>query len=142
MARFVFQLQGVLRQRKLVEQDRQRDLAAVLGELAALQNQLKALDQSVQTTNADVRQNHLTGQLDMSFLSAHRRYLNATQRRAMTLVQQMAEVQKRVDETRARLADAAKQRKIIEKLRERQHQRWSAEQSRRESLAADELATQ
>lgn len=142
MARFVFQLEGVLRQRKLVEQDRQRDLAAVLGQLTALQNELKALDASVQATSGDVRANHLTGPLDMSFLAAHRRYLLATQRKAMTLVQQMAEVQKHVDAARGRLAEAAKQRKIIEKLRERQHERWLAEQNRKEMLAADEAATQ
>ena len=40
------------------------------------------------------------------------------------------------------LAEAAKQRKIMEKLRERQQERWQAEQSRKELALSDEVAMQ
>src|SRR4051794_11749263 len=81
MATFHFPLDGVLRQRKLAEDQRQRDLAAVQAEMAALEAQLRAMDQEVQGTTADVRDNHLTGRLDLTYLAAHRRYTLAMQRK-------------------------------------------------------------
>jgi flagellar export protein FliJ len=47
-----------------------------------------------------------------------------------------------VDSARVSLAEAAKQRKILEKLRETQEQRWREELSRKETIAADEVAMQ
>jgi len=142
MPKFVFKLEGVLKQRKFAEQEKQRAVASVGAEMSVLQNELKGMDQAVQAANLDLKMNHLTGGLDMNYLAAHRRYLNATQRRAMQVVQKMALVQKKLEEAQALLIEAAKARKIIEKLRERQYERFREEMARKEMLAADEVATQ
>ena len=141
MAQFVFQLEAVVRQRKLIEEQRQRELAAVQAEMAALESQLRALDQEAQAATADVRENRLTGRLDLGFLAAHRRYTLAMQRKALGLAQQMASVQRRVDEARAALAEAAKKRKILEKLRERRYAQWAEDLNRKEMAQLDEVAT-
>jgi flagellar export protein FliJ len=47
-----------------------------------------------------------------------------------------------VDAAQAALAEAAKQRKIIEKLKEKSFERWRAEQARKEMMEADEIAMQ
>jgi flagellar export protein FliJ len=60
----------------------------------------------------------------------------------MEVVQAMAKQQLKVEEAQQHLAEAAKQRKIIEKLRERAQERWRAEQAHKEALAADEVVTQ
>jgi flagellar protein FliJ len=78
----------------------------------------------------------------MAFLTAHRRFLNATQRQAIMIAQKMAGIQQKIEEARKHLLEAAKQRKIVEKLREKQFERWKAESQRKEMLAADEAATQ
>ena len=142
MARFVFKLAGVLKQRLHEERRRQRELAERQAHLASLQQRLKELNDRVQQTNDDVRNNHLTGPLDMNFLAAHRRFLAATQRGAVEIVQRMAIAQKQVDEALAQLAEASKQRKIIEKLRENQFERWRAELDRKEVAGLDEVAMQ
>jgi flagellar FliJ protein len=142
MAKFVFKFDGVLRQREHVETQRQRDLAVVQQEMTRLQADLKQLNDSVQRSTDDLRTNHLTGRLDLGFLAAHRRFSLAMQRKAMGLVQQIAAVQKRVDAAQAALAEAAKQRKIIEKLKEKSFERWRAEQARKEMMEADEIAMQ
>jgi flagellar FliJ protein len=141
MARFVFQLDGVLRQRKLAEEQKQRDLAVVEAEMTALEAQLRELDQSVQSTTADVRTNHLIGRLDLNFLAAHRRYIAATQRKALDLAERMAAVRVRLDAARKALAEAARERKIIEKLREKREAEWKAAQARKEMAALDEIGT-
>jgi flagellar FliJ protein len=142
MPKFVFQLQGVLRHREMVEQQKQRAFALAHAERAAAQAKLKKLDESVQQALADLRANHLTGTLDLSFLAAHRRFMLAMQRQGITLMQKVQEAQKKVDAAQAELAEAAKQRKVIEKLRERQHDRWTQDAVRREMTQLDEVATQ
>src|SRR5881394_3204163 len=113
MPKFTFKLEAVLRHRKVIEQEKQRDHALALAKLKALQDQLNAVNQSMQDTNDDVRRNHLTGKLDLGFITAHRRFLLGMQRKGMEILAQMAGIQKEVEATRAALAEAAKQRKIL-----------------------------
>ena len=142
MARFVFQFDAVLRQRLLAEQERQRDLAVLQAEMVRLKNELKALNDSIQSSAADLKDNRLTGPIDVAFLAAHRRYSMAMQRKGMQLVQDMARQQRRMDDAQRLLAEAAKDRKVMEKLREKQYERWRAEQAGKELAATDEVGMQ
>ena len=142
MPRFIFQLQAVLKHRKNLEQQRQRELAVVLAQMQQLQDQLRALDHSVQDATADLRTNHMVGPIDLSFITAHRRFVLGVQARAMGLVQKMALLQRQVDQARAALAEAAKARKIMEKLRERHFERWKAALGARELAELDEIGMQ
>jgi flagellar FliJ protein len=142
MPKFVFQLEGVLRHRKTLEEQRQRELGVAQTELSRMQAELRSIDEAAKGVSGDVRDNRLTGTLDMAFLAAHRRYVLAMQRKALALAQRMAAQQQAVDAARRQLAEAAKQRKIIEKLRERQLERWRREQSLKESADLDEVNMQ
>jgi flagellar FliJ protein len=142
MPRFKFQLEGVLEHRKNIEQEKQRALAVVLAEMQRLKNELSDLDQLARGAVADLRDNRLTGNLDLSFLAAHRRFTGSVQRKAIAIAQKMALVQRQIDEARAALSQAAKQRKIIEKLRERQLERWQSQQHRQENDELDDIGMQ
>jgi flagellar export protein FliJ len=108
MPQFIFKLQAVLRQRKNIEQQRQRELVGVQRRLVAIEQQLRAVDNGVRAAEEDLRQNRLLGKLDLSFLAAHRRYSLAMRRKVLELAKVMAGAQKQVDEARARLVEAAK----------------------------------
>jgi flagellar FliJ protein len=142
LAQFVFKLDGVLRHRERVEEDRQRELAIVQAELSRLQAMVRGIEEEMQKSTADVRDNHLVGRLNMAYLAAHRRYMLGMQRKGMDLLETVNAQQARVNEARAALAEASKQKKILEKLRERHKERWVADVARAEASAADELATQ
>ena len=142
MAKFEFQLEGVLRHRKNVEQERQRELSIVQAQLQQLESELRQLDQEVQGASGDLRQNRLVGRLDLNYLAAHRRFVGAMQKKAMSLVQRMALIQKQVEEARRALAHAAVQRKAIEKLREKQHKEWLDAFNKRQAEEMDEIGMQ
>src|SRR5439155_24713835 len=131
-----------LRQRKHVEQEKMRAMAMALKYQSDYELELARLDSTVQQTNDDVRRNHLTGVLDMSFLAAHRRFMNAMQRQSLGIHQKIAQAKQRVDEARKVLAEAAKQRKVMEKLREKHQERWRAEQAAKEFRELDEIGVQ
>jgi len=142
MPKFIFKLEVVLRQRKGVEEMRQRELTVVIARLNVLQAQLRDLDQTVRAAEEELRNHHLTGRIDLNYLGAHRRFSNSMQRKAMELAQVIAGASGQVDEARKKLIDAARQRKVMEKLRERQHTRWKAEQERKELMELDEISVQ
>jgi flagellar protein FliJ len=142
MARFAFKLEAVLRHRRFVEDQRQGELGVVQREMVRLQTELRALNESVSSVGDDLRANRLTGRLDLHFLAAHRRYTQAMQRKGVALVQEMAKQQREVERAQAALAEAVKQRKIVEKLKERQRERWLVDQGRREAAQTDEVGTQ
>ena len=104
--------------------------------------ELRALDASVRVSEADLRTNRLVGRLDLAFLAAHRRYAVAMQRKATQVVQKMAAVQVQLDRAKRNLAEAAKKRKIIEKLRERQYARWREQLERRDVAEMDDIGMQ
>jgi flagellar export protein FliJ len=58
------------------------------------------------------------------------------------LAQKTALAGRAVEEARGELVEAAKGRKAIEKLREKQLERWRAQQSRKQLDELDEIGTQ
>jgi len=142
MAKFVFKLEGVLEHRRNIERDKQRAVAEIRAQMTALENQLRDLDRQAQESTQDLRNNRLTGALDMQFIAAHRRFMIAMQRQAMELAQKMAGVQRKLEEAQKELLEAAKQRKVIEKLKEKQLERWRAEMARSEANQMDEIGMQ
>jgi flagellar FliJ protein len=139
VAKFVFHLEAVLRQRETVEKQARRELAARLRNLESLKAELAHLDQSLREATEHLRANHLTGPLDMSYIQAHRRFAGSVQRQGMQLAQKIALAQREFEAARMSLAEAAKARKIMEKLRERQWQRWKAQLDARDARESDEI---
>jgi flagellar export protein FliJ len=142
MAKFIFQLEGVLRQRKNVEQQKQREMASIAAIVAAYEAELRKVDAEVRASEQDLRDNRLTGKLDLPFLAAHRRFSFAMQRKAVSIAQQMSAVKKQLDEARRNLVEAAKARKAVETLRENQFHHWREDMGRRETAQLDEVAMQ
>ena len=142
LAQFEFQLEGVLQHRERVEKDRQRDLAAAQAEMVRLDAELQGLNRDVQQSTAEMRDHHLVGRLDMGYLAAHRRYMLGMQRRVIAVAEHMGRQQVVIDAARWALAQASKEKKILEKLKEKQQREWAAARARREAGALDELTTQ
>ena len=113
-----------------------------MGRWRALDAELRALDASVRATEQDLRDNRLIGKIDLAFLAGHRRYVMSMQRKAMAIAEKMAGVKNLTDAARRNLIEAAKQRKIVEKLRERQLARWTSDAAQSETAAMDEAAMQ
>ena len=142
MAKFIFKLEGLLRQRKHIEQEKQRVLAQKLSHVAELDEALRKIQQTVQASNEEMRGNRLVGQLDMAFITAHRRFMGAMQRQVLALAQRITLAQRAMNEARAELIEAARRRKVIEKLREQQFLRWRENLSRTELAEQDEIGMQ
>jgi|GEM_PF-2997652 len=142
MPAFKFKLNGVLRHRLQIERQKQRDTAIARQRVRDAEQELRELNQSMQATTLDLRSNHLIGKLDMAFIAAHRRYIASMQRKGDGLVQKIIGFQREALAQQLLLAEAAKRRKAIEKLKERRRELWLENEARLEAAALDEAGSQ
>ena len=138
MPRFTFKLEGVLEQRKNAERQRQRDVATAQHLLLKLQAEIDALAAVSRSSAIELR----SGRLSAAALAAHQRFVLSMRHKAGALKQQRADAERELRDAQAALTEAAKQRKVMEKLREREHAKWAEQQRRRDAQDADEVARQ
>jgi flagellar FliJ protein len=138
VARFTFKLEAVLEQRKNAERQRQRDVATAQHAVLKLQAEIDALVAVSRSSAAELR----TGRLSAATLAAHQRFILSTRHKARALKQQHAAAERDLHDAQAALTEAAKQRKVMEKLREREHAKWAEQQRRRDAQEADDVAQQ
>lgn len=142
MARFVFRLRAVLKQRRWIERRRQRELAAAQLAVQQALAELAQLQQEVRDANDFARQSLAPGRVNVGLLVQHRLYLAAAGQRMQDVARRIELARQEVSAAQQRLTEAARQRRLIELLRDRQLQHWKAEQDRRELAALDEAGTQ
>ena len=138
VARFTFKLEAVLEQRKHVELQRQRDVATAQQKLMRLGAEIDALAAVARSSAAELRSGHLHA----AALAAHQRFHVSVCHKARALKEQRADAGRELADAQAALTEAAKQRKVMEKLREREHAKWLDAQRRREAADAEEVARQ
>lgn len=140
MARFVFRLESVLKQRLAVERQKQLALGAIERERAALEDVIRACQTEIVREKEELREQLSAGsRIDLRGV----RFQAGASLRLITQAQQavlrLAGVCKRVDAARLELLQATTRRKAVEVIRERRLDEWKHEQKRRENAAADEL---
>jgi len=142
MPRFVFRLEVLLTHRQQVEKEKQRRVAQIQQEIQAVVRIIQETQSRIREENRTLGTKQLTGKLDMQYIAHEKRFVGALQVRIMLATQKRAGLEQVLAAARAELLAAARARKVLEKLKDKQFQRWRAEQERKESAAMDEIATQ
>jgi flagellar FliJ protein len=142
MARFTFPLQTVLEQREADERTCQMELARARLLQTQLEAKLTGLNDEIVGANEQMRDHHLVGRIDVNLISTHRRFLIAMRAQVIQLAEQIAKARLDCEAKQRKLNDAAKGRKAIEVLRDKQKERWLAEQNRKELAIADDVGMQ
>ena len=142
MSQFTFTLESVLQHRLHLE--RQAQLAAVARQsvVAALRAQMQRLNDGLAGATESLASQHLSGSVDISYLTTHRHYVADTSKRSAGLMKRLESAEQAADEATALLVLAARERRVLEILKEQHRQRWLARQSRRERSEMDDQAGQ
>ena len=141
MPTFRFKYQAVLRQRQAAEEQCQRELARHMHHQGVLQKQLSRMEHAVSDSKQQL-QSSLVGHVDVDQIRGFARYAGQVHFEAQRAAQQLEEIDHRINKARADLAEAMRQRKAMELLRDRHYEQWLAEQKRQEMVELDELAVQ
>ncbi|HKU66634.1 MAG TPA: flagellar export protein FliJ [Candidatus Baltobacteraceae bacterium] len=136
MAKFKFALEPVLDHRERIEDEKQQVLSERRRELQAAEDELARLNGEFKRYSSALREDHATlSTEELRWHYAHLEYLD----RCMTM-QHGIIYQRRaaVGRARADLVDASKDRKVIEKLKDRRLEEYRALQAAQEQKDLDD----
>lgn len=141
-AKFKFSLEPLLDVRKEVEKEKQRKVGKIQQEENELLNKIRGMEQTIRDQTRFLATQKLTGMLDLTYITQGKVYVGNLNFRIIQTMQQAAVVRQRLNQAKAELLEAARARKVIEKLKEKQLKRWQEEQARKEAAFMDEIGTQ
>lgn len=141
MARFEFKLDPVLRHRRMIEEQCQRDLAQLLRRQMILQSQITSLQETIVADKRSMA-GALVGQVNVDRIRQHGVHSNHIAVRVQKVAIELLKLRGKIEQAREKLLTATKARKAVELLRNKRYERWMTEQRRAETREADEMATQ
>lgn len=139
--RFAFRFETLLKIRRQREDHHKRVVADRLRQISLAQGQIGRLDQQIAEEMVAIRAGRGPGMLDIQQAIRHRHWLGHLHKCVLEEQSKLRVLEGRLAQERAVLAEAVKQRRILEKLKERQHQRHVAAEEKRETQQLDEMAT-
>ena len=141
MKKFRFRLQPVLKLREQQEEQKQRAVGVLQSEIAEQQRQALVMAEVVKEQGQILKDHFSQGNVDVNWISYYQGYVSNMQRSIAEKINTVGQVQKKLAQARSELAEAAKQTKIIEKLKEKRKTRYDKQLQRQETFEQDELAT-
>ena len=126
--------------RKQKEDENKRAVAQRVREMTKLRDHLMTLNEQIAAEIRKARANAVHTHLDTSDLSKRRFWISHLQRGVLETEFQMRSMEKQLTADRTVLAEASKEYKVIETLRDKRLQAYRHEQERLETIEADEMA--
>ncbi len=126
--------------RKQKEDENRRAVAERVREMTALQDHLMTLNEQIASEIRRARENAVQAHLDTSDMSKRRFWIAHLQRGVLETESRMRNLDKQLTVDRTVLAEASKEYKVIETLRDKRFQAHNREQERLETIEADEIA--
>ena len=139
MKKFKYRLEPILKIKSHAEKQRQKEHAAALQQVYRQKEQLSAIDTERDRTFAFQRIK-LQGSIQTQQLLAASRYLVRLKRDTMTGTELLKGLERESERKRQLLVQAAKERKVYEKLRERRQAKFNQDVELQERKMLDELA--
>ena len=140
--RFRFRLEAVRKVRQQAQDAQQRVVAGVLREIGQTESGIRQLTEELRAEVGASRTAQSFERLDLTVIRGHRFRQTWLQGRILDGREELARQQARLAQERDKLAEASRRLKVIEKLRERQWERFSTEERRAEQRENDEIANQ
>lgn len=138
MRRFEFSLQKVLDYRQRREEQAIRAFAEAQ---AQLMHEQAVLHRLLIEREECLRRSHRRERLTVELLDVEQTYLSALEERIETQRERVAEAERMVEQRREGLIEAQRERKALERLREKHYEQWRQEMLRAEQNTLDDLAT-
>lgn len=139
MAKFIFKLQSVLNLRKQKEDNIKNELGIAIQRLEQEKRRLSELEN---TLDATVREfNEKTRKTTVHELIEYNEYLSLLNSRIKSQKDNVNNAAQYVDKVREELVKAVKDRKILEKLKERHYEEFLLERKKLEQKTNDEIVS-
>jgi flagellar protein FliJ len=139
--RFQFRFETMLKLRQQREDQHKRIVGERLARIAEAREELARLEQLTGQGMNSVRAVQQVGRIDLQQVMAQRGWVAHLHKATLEVQARIGALEARLAQERAALAEAAKQRQILEKLKERWQERHRLEEQRVETQLTDDLTT-
>jgi flagellar protein FliJ len=136
MKKFVFTLEPVLEHRKRIEDEKQVAVAARKRALEEAETELARLNDEFRSYSTKLREEHAA--LEWAELQSIYAHLQFVDRCTVAQLKIVAERRTAFDRARAELLEASKEKKVVEKLKERRKASFEKELARIEQIELDD----
>lgn len=140
MKKFVFNLELVLKLRKKEEEKITQELAAAQIRYQQIMEEIKGVEAQISLNYANLKKIY-SGNIDIAMITSIKLYLEKLKRDRAMLEEKAAEAASEVEEVKKRLLEAVKNRKIIEKHKENEYEKYRAEFLKNDNLIIDEISS-
>jgi len=140
MAKFKFKLQTFLNIKEQMEKSIKNELGAAISKLELEKSILKEIQLEINNQEEDYRGEAST-KVTLSSLKNRIEYIKFMRSREESQKQRVNEEKRNVDKIRERLIETMKEKKVLEKLRQKEFALFKKEQERAEQLLLDELVS-
>lgn len=139
MKKFKYRLEALLKMKEHFEKEKQKEHALSLQRVQTQENNLSALE-SEKNQNLIRLKNKLNGSLSVAEMLVYGRYLIKLKRNSFSGEQMLDALQKQEEGKRSELLEATKEKKIQEKLKEKQQEIYIDDLKLLENNENDEIA--
>ena len=142
MKKFRFRLEPLLRLRRQQEEQKKRAVGVLIREISEQQRQALQMATAVRQEGENLKHQYAQGRVDLDWAGHYRRYVSHMQMAINQRIEAVTQIQQRLQLARQELAEAAKNTKVLDKLKEKRRQRYDHELGREETRELDEVAAQ
>lgn len=140
MALFQFRFATLLKLREATRDARQAELNQALQAAEVVRGNMADIEREIDGLRAYARQAAASRELNVDQLLAAQRYELVLRAHQKDLEQQLARVEEEIEKRQQALMEANREVRVLEKLRERLHERFRQEEERRLMAQIDEIA--
>ncbi len=140
MKKFKFRLQNLLQLRRQQEDQKKQAVGALLAQIHEQQRQSLEMAAAIRKEGEKLKRQYQEGKVDLNWVGHYRLYVTHLQNAINERIKNVAQIQVKLNAARQELVEAAKQTKVLEKLREKQKQRYDKQIRRREGQQQDEIS--
>ncbi|MCC6741852.1 MAG: flagellar export protein FliJ [Planctomycetia bacterium] len=141
MKRFEFRLESLLNLRRAAEESAKRAFGEVRTAADRQRDEAERAAEAEARAKDEMRSAQSGLELCVADLLAHQRHVAALGKRAGTERSRLGDLEAALEKARGALAAAMKDRKVLDRLRERRAAEWQAEMLKDEQRAADEASS-
>jgi flagellar FliJ protein len=140
MAKFKYRMATLLRLRESARDERRIQLAQAYRAEEMLRSRQQQVAEELVALAGRIRAAAAPGVVDVDRLLDAQRFELVLKARQQQLAAQQEQIRAETQRRRQALVEANREVQVLEKLRERQFQRWRDEENRRETRRLDEVA--
>jgi len=138
---FAYRLEPLLKLRRRYEDEQKRVVAARLREISVLEQRQQVLEQEIVRQAEAMRRALGAGEVEMEHLRMSRHWMLRLRRGVLETDAALSAERALLAAERQALAEARKNTKVLERLKERRREEWWTAWQRREQAELDEMNT-